>query len=173
MMSSAPLQVILADSQGVPVIRWTLQGVGKDGRTLSWVPEGSLRVLGSGAAYHRKWFHRGFRRRVSLQWNYGVESLRETYSGGAWVGGQVMLTAEAHAEILEWASLYTVTVITAVSPPFAAKAYEQGLSLTDTLGIAHPSLVLVLDAVILDEWTRPLPSMGWGIGEWGTAPWGK
>lgn len=175
-------RVTLLDATGVPAIRWTLQVPERAGRTLSWVPEGMLRNLGSASNFLRHWIHRGFRLEISLKWSYGLTSIRETWDGTAWIGAAQRPTAEAHSEILDWSARLPVQVepYTGESQAiFQAIATEKGPSLQDTKGIAHARLELVLAAVVLvSSITFPPPhpepgaSLGWGLGPWGQLPWG-
>jgi hypothetical protein len=171
-------RITLLDAAGVGQVRWTLQVPEREGRRVRWVPEGMLRQLGSATGFLRRWIHRGFRLELSLRWGYGLTSTRETWTGAAWTGATVRPTAEAHSEILGWSERLPVQVepyTGEVDAVFQAKAAEKGPSLQDTKGIAHPRLELILAAVVLVAgltFPGTAPNLGWGLGPWGTLPWG-
>ena len=175
--TAPPTRITLLDSTGAPAVRWTLQTVTREGRALRWKPEGQLRPLGSGTGFRRAWAQRGFRQELGLKWDFGLTSTREAWSGTAWAPGVVRPTAEAHSEILGWAAPLQVQVepfLGTAMAAFTAQAYEQGPSLQDTKGIAHPRLELVLQAVqlVTQVLFQQTTNLGWGLGPFGLLPWG-
>ena len=170
-----PTRVTLLDASGAPVVRWTLQAVSREGRALRWAPEGVLRQLGGGAASVRRWAHRGFRLELGLLWSHGLTSWREEMAGSTWSTPAELPTATAHSEILGWSAELDLTVEPFVGTPmpsFTARAFEQGPSLADTKGVAHPALSLALQAVALVNGIFFQQALGWGIGPFGILPWG-
>ncbi len=170
-----PTRVTLLDASGAPVVRWTLQAVSREGRALRWAPEGVLRQLGGGAASVRRWAHRGFRLELGLLWSHGLTSWREEMAGSTWSTPAELPTATAHSEILGWSETADLTVEPFVStdfPSFIARAFEQGVSLQDTRGVAHPTLELDLVGVTLVQGITFRAALGWGIGPWSFLPWG-
>lgn len=173
--TAPPTRITLLDATGAPAVRWTLQTVEREGRALRWKPEGQGRQLGSATGFLRTWKHRGFRQELGLRWGYGLTSTREAWTGAAWAAGVVRPTAEAHSEILGWAAPLQVSVepfLGTAMPTFTAQAYEQGPSLQDTKGVAHPRLELVLQAVQLVNQVLFTQALGWGLGPFGLLPWG-
>jgi len=176
--TAPPTRITLLDANGTPAVRWTLQTVEREGRRLRWRPEGQLHTLGSATAHRRAWAHRGFRQELGLRWGHGLQSTREAWAGADWAAPELRLTAEAHSEILGWAAPLEVSVepfLGTAMPTFKAKAFEEGPSLQDTKGFAHPHLELVLAATALVNkvvFEQAAVTGGWGIGPWGLLPWG-
>ncbi|MDR3684783.1 MAG: hypothetical protein P4L11_13730 [Geothrix sp.] len=175
-VNTAPAtRISLLDGAGVAQVRWTLQAPEREGRSLRWIPDGILAPLGSATGWRRSWEHRGFRLELGLKWGYGLTSFREAWTGSAWGAPVELPTATAHSEILDWSARYPVQVepfLGQPMPSFQAQSYEKGPSLADTKGIAHPSLELVLTAIVLLSTVTLRQSLGWGIGPWGLLPWG-
>ena len=176
-LNTAPAtRVTLLDAAGQGQVRWTLQAPAREGREVRFRPEGTLRILGSGAAWRRIWQPKGIRQELAIKWGYGLTSTRETWTGTAWSAPSTRPTAEAHTEILDWSASLPVQVepfLGQPMPAFQAQATEHGPSLRDTKGVAHPSLELALVAVALSSSIRFAKSVGgWGIGPWGLLAWG-
>ena len=134
--------------------------------------------LGCGTDWARRWVHRGFRLELGIRWNYGITSTRETWSGGSWTSPAALPTAQAHSEILDWSERNSVKVEPLAGQPmpvWVAQAFEVGLSLRDTRGIAHPGLELALVSrrLVRNVSLIQASSSGWGIGPWGLMPWGE
>lgn len=176
--TAPPTRITLLDASGAPAVRWTLQPVERDGRRLRWKPEGQLHILGSATGHRRAWLHRGFRQELGLRWGYGLTSTREAWASGAWGAATERLTVEAHSEILGWAAPLEVQVepfLGTAMPAFKAKALEEGPSLKDTKGVAHPRLELVLQGTALVNRVvfEQAAGGGWGLGPWGLLAWGS
>jgi len=172
-------RVTSLDATGAAVCRWTLQPTIKEGRSVSWVPEGTLAVLGSASSRQRSWAHKGFRQELSLRWAAGTTSLVETWTGSSWSSPVTITTAQAHADILQAAAHTNVLVepfLGSTIPSFAALVTERGPSLSDNRGAIHSQLQLVLSGLgLVDGITLAVLSTlaGWGIGPWCTNPWGS
>lgn len=176
-VNTAPAtRVTLLDDAGQGQVRWTLQAPAREGREVRFKLEGSLRPLGSGAAWRRVWAHKGIRQELAIKWGYGLTSFREAWTGTAWSAPVERPTAEAHTEILGWSAARPVQVepfLGQPMPAFRAQPQEHGPSLRDTKGVAHPALELALVAVALSrEILLTKGRGGWGLGPWGLMPWG-
>lgn len=141
-------RITLYASDGVtPTLRITLQKESKDGLTLSFKPDGVTHQLGSGAAWAQTRTHRGFRAQLSVKWEFGLESIVETWGGAAWGAPVAILTAMALSQILNAAFLapclvepHTDKAFSFTAQPDPGKAFE----LRDMKGMAHSGLDLVL-----------------------------
>lgn len=175
-LDTAPAtRITLLDAAGQGQVRWTLQAPAREGREVRLKPEGSLHPLGSGADRKRRWIHNGFRQELAIKWAYGLTSTREEWTGNAWAAPVERPTAEAHCEILDWSAQLAVQVepfLGQPMPAFKAQGTENGPSLRDTKGVAHPALELALVAVVLSMGVQIVQGLGWGIGPWGLLAWG-
>ncbi len=146
-------RVTLYEVDGItPLYRITLQREAPEGLTLKFTHEGVLHPMGSGAGWAKHWVHRGHRAQLSIKWNYGVRSDRETWTGSEWGAPSKILTALAVSIILTHAFPVPCKVEprpdtdwSFMAQPDPAKAFE----LKDTKGVAHPGLELVLIASTL------------------------
>lgn len=174
--TAPPTRITLLDATGAPAVRWTLQPVEREGRRLRWKPEGKLTEMGSATGFRRAWSHRGFRQELGLRWSYGLMSTRETWTAGAWGPAIERRTADAHSEILSWAAPLEVQVEpflgVSQAPAFTARSFEEGPSLQDTKGVAHPRLELVLASTVLVSGVVLGQVLGWGLGPFSLLPWG-
>ncbi|WP_257311101.1 hypothetical protein [Geothrix fuzhouensis] len=139
-----------------PKYRVTLQRETKEGLSLVFKPEGAAHQLGSGANWAKSWTHRNFRASLDLRWNYGKNSLLETWTSGAWSAPVITLTPTVLSLIFTWAFQSPCLV-----EPHMDKAYTfsaqpdpgKALALNDTKGVAHKDLALSLIATEV----APLP----------------
>jgi hypothetical protein len=149
--------------------------VAVSGREIRIVPEGVAATLGSGTDWRRKWVHKGFRTELGLKWSVGLVSSKEIYSGGLWGAPEELPTATAHSEIIDAATnnpVYVEPFVGERMPAFYANASEQGVTLRDTKGIAHPDLGIALRAVTLaSSIVLSAGTGGWGLGGWGLLGW--
>ncbi|WP_306600763.1 hypothetical protein [Geothrix sp. 21YS21S-2] len=134
-----------------PLYRITLQKEQREGLKLSFPPEGVPHDLGSGAQWAKQWTHRGFRPRLDISWDRGVESIRETWTSGAWGPPVTILTVTALSLIFTYAFQAPCLV-----EPHLDKAYSfsaqpdptKALELQDLKRVVHTSLALSLIATI-------------------------
>jgi hypothetical protein len=150
-------RITLYAADGVtPNFRVTLQKEVREGLTLSWPPEGVSHDLGSGADWAKHRTHRGFRPRLEIGWDFGLNSSIEAWTGAAWGAAAAVLTPIALAKVYTWGMQNPCLV-----EPHLDKAYsflaqpdpEQAFELRDIRGVAHTGLALTLIATLLG----PLP----------------
>ena len=169
---TTPTVAILLDASGNNLVRWTLQAPTREGRVLTWTPEGTLRQL-RGEGWPRRWVHRGWRRSLALTWDVGLLSLRETWSGEAWTDATEAPTAQAVSEILEAASTGAVQVEPiqdSALGTWLANGLEHPLVLQDLKGVAHTALMLTLQSVgLVDQIELP---HGYGLMSFGIYAYG-
>ena len=169
-------RVTLLDDAGQGQVRWTLQAPVREGREIRFRPEGTLRPLGGATGWRRAWAHLGFRQELAIKWSFGLTSTRETWAGTTWSAPIERPTAEAHCEILDWSAKQPVQVepfLGQPMPSFKAQGTENGPSLRDTKGVAHPALELALVAVALSSSIMLKKATGgYGLGPWGLMGWG-
>lgn len=109
---NTPTRVTIFDANGVPTKRWTLQIPQKEGRTLTYTPEGGVE---EGTLPNRSRINRmqGFRRDLAIKWSSGLRSMLEWWEAGAWqpnfpaLQRQNLIPDSDHAEL--WSTAFAGT----------------------------------------------------------------
>lgn len=117
---NTPTRVTIFDGNGNPTKRWTLQIPQKEGRTLTYTPEGGVE---EGSLPNRSRINRmrGFRRDLAIKWSSGLRSTLEWWEAGAWQPNfpallrQNLVANSDHAEL--WGS---TSAGTGVAPSITA-----------------------------------------------------
>ena len=140
-------RITLYSAAGTPTYRLTLQIEQHEGLKITFTPEGQEHLLGSGAGFIRAWTHRGWRPRLDVQWDWGLQSTRETYGSGVWGAPETVDTVRALGQILSAAMRAPCLVEPHMDHSFAfyAQADPQiPWVLQDTRRVLHGELVLGL-----------------------------
>lgn len=143
-------RITLYQDDGVtPRYRVTLQKEVREGLDLTFKPEGVSHQLGSGAAWAKRWIHRGFRPTLAIKWKHGMESTLEAWGTGSWNAATVITTAQALGFIHTYASRVPCLVSPHKDMNFDFLAQPdpgKSFNLQDLKGVLHTDLALNLIA---------------------------
>ena len=149
--SFAP-RITTYDASGHNLSRWTLQQPKGQGRILTIDPV-AKESYGRPPNAMRSVVLHGFRIKFQCEWDYGLSSFKETWSGTAWNASVETPTMMALVDIAQASEIAAVQVEASkgVSSPwwFLGRTYNQVQDVQDQSGILHKNLITIIESETL------------------------